>query len=163
MVTTQRIKNFVDEYEANGFTNQKAAAIAAGYAASGASANARKLLKDNKWVIGEVKRRKAAAELRARASASADLDELIRLLSDIARENFCSFFYEEDGELRMKKWSSLTEDQQRLIKGLDRNGMPVLHDKLDAMRMMLDIYGKRNDGAGDEGGVVVLPEVRDDA
>lgn len=81
---------------------KRQAAVAAGYAVSGASANARKLLKENKWVIDEVKRRKAAAELRARASASADLDELIRLLSDIARENFCSFFYEEDGRMQAK-------------------------------------------------------------
>lgn len=162
-MTTQRIKRFVDEYEANGFTNQKAAAIAAGYAVSGASANARKLLKENKWVINEVKRRKAAAELRARASASADLDELIRLLSDIARENFCSFFYEEDGRMRAKKWDSLPEDQKRLIKGMDRTGMPVLYDKLDAIRMLLDIYGKRGDGSAEDGGVVVLPEVKNDA
>ena len=41
--------------------------------------------------------------------------------------------------------------------------MPVLHDKLDAIRMLLNIYGKCGDGAAEEGGVVVLPEVKSDA
>ena len=61
-MTTQRIRRFVDEYEANGFADQKKAALAAGYAQKSAAAAARRLLTHNTWVIKEVERRRGWAE-----------------------------------------------------------------------------------------------------
>lgn len=159
-MTTQRIRRFVDEYEANGFADQKKAALAAGYAQKSAAAAARRLLTHNTWVIKEVERRRGKAGGQSGEEACAGLDEVICLLSEIARANYCSFFEEgEDGAPRLKSFDRLTDSQQRQIKGTDKAGYPVLHDKLAAIRLLADLCGKRAEGESEAGGVVVLPEV----
>lgn len=162
---TERVRKFVDEYEARGFLNIGKAAEAAGYAPSGAMGNGKKILKECKWAREEVERRKKLADERRRQRASADFDELIQNLTSITRSNFCDFFdnvVDEDGNktFRPRPFDLLTDEQQRLIKTVDKNGFPVLHDKMDAIRTLSAILTTTSGmNTDDGGGVVVLPEV----
>lgn len=160
LVTTARIKKFVDEYESRGFREQKAAAIAAGYAPKGAASAARKLLKEHPWVIEEIARRKEEAEARARRSASADLDEIIEILSGMIRVNFCDYLIKDGDRWRLRRVDELTETQQRNIKNIGGDGI-LLYDKMSAIRMLLNIYGKGNANTDEGAGVVVLPEIKE--
>lgn len=165
MKVTERVRKFVDEYEARGFLNIGKAAEAAGYAPSGAMGNGKKILKECKWAREEVERRKKLADERRRQRASADFDELIQNLTSITRSNFCDFFdnvVDEDGNktFRPRPFDLLTDEQQRLIKTVDKNGFPVLHDKMDAIRTLSAILTTTSGmNTDDGGGVVVLPEV----
>ena len=155
MKVTKRVQKFVEEYEARGFMGIAGAAQAAGYEPSKALAIGRRILAECDWARNEI--------IRRQADASADIDELIRHLTSISRANLCDFFdtVTEDGKdtLRPRPFHLLTNEQQRIIKSIDKNGAPVLYDKFDALRMLFSILSAAPSSHDEECGVVILPQV----
>lgn len=86
---------------------------------------------------------RAISDERAKACAISR-ETLTRKLWSIFTFNTGRLFQNKDGVDVMKPLSEMTEEELQMIQSFDKNGNPVLVDKMQAVKLLADINGLKS-------------------
>lgn len=97
----------------------------------------------NRWLnSARITNRLAVIYEERRRTAVVTQKGMTEALSQIVAFDIGELFKEgENGEDVVKSLKEMTKDQRRMIKGFDKNGMPVLIDKEFAIKQIIKING----------------------